>query len=52
MVILLKKAFNFYMLLCGDNVLKQDTVHLPMACYVHVLLYSAARCCVKASQLL
>jgi hypothetical protein len=38
MVILLKEAFNFYMLLCGKNALKQKTVHSPIAYYVHVLL--------------
>jgi hypothetical protein len=43
MVMLLKKAFNIYMLLCGNNALKQKAVHSSMACYVHVLLYNAAK---------
>jgi hypothetical protein len=35
--------FNFYTLLCGNNALKQKTVHSSMAYYVHVLLYNAAK---------
>jgi hypothetical protein len=31
------------MLLCGNNALKQNTAYLSMACYVHVLLYNAAK---------
>jgi hypothetical protein len=29
------------MLLCGNDVLKQKTIHSSLACYVHVLLYNA-----------
>jgi hypothetical protein len=36
-------SFNFYMLLYGNNALKQKTVHSSMAYYVHVLLYKAAK---------
>lgn len=35
--------FNFYVLLCGNNALKQKTIYSLMACYVHVLLYNAAK---------
>jgi hypothetical protein len=35
--------FNFYMLLCGNNALKQKTVHPSVAYYVNVLLYDAAK---------
>jgi hypothetical protein len=35
--------FNFYMLLCGNNALKQKADHSSMAYYVHVLLYNAAK---------
>jgi hypothetical protein len=31
-----------FMLLCGNNALIQKTVHLFIAYYVYVLLYSAA----------
>jgi hypothetical protein len=41
--------FNFYVPSCGNNVLKQKTAHLSMACYVHVL--ENRRLCVNASQL-
>jgi hypothetical protein len=29
--------------LCGNNVLKQNTVHLSMVYYVYVLLYKAVK---------
>lgn len=35
--------FNFYVLLCGNNALKQKTIYSFMACCVHVLLYNAAK---------
>jgi hypothetical protein len=35
--------YKFYSLLCGNNALKQKTVHLFMIFYVHVLLYNAAK---------
>jgi hypothetical protein len=41
MVMLLEVTFNFCMLLCRSNALKQKTVHSSMACYIHVLLYNA-----------
>jgi hypothetical protein len=31
------------MLLCGNNALKEKTVHSSMPYYVHVLLYNAAK---------
>jgi hypothetical protein len=31
------------MLLCGDNALKQNTLHSSVAYYVHVPLYNAAK---------
>jgi hypothetical protein len=31
------------MVLCINNVLEQEIVHLSMAYYVHVLLYNAAK---------
>jgi hypothetical protein len=31
------------MLLCGNNALKQKTLHSSMAYYVHVLLYNAGK---------
>jgi hypothetical protein len=40
--------FNFYML-CGNNALKQKTVHSSMAYYVHVLLYNAAKQCLRVN---
>jgi hypothetical protein len=40
---LLKKAFNLYMLLCGSNAMIQKTVRSFMASDVHVLLYNAAK---------
>jgi hypothetical protein len=43
MVMLLNEAFNFYMVLCGNNILKQKTVHSCMTYYVHVPLYNAER---------
>jgi hypothetical protein len=39
----LKGAFNLYMLLCGNNVLKQKTCHSAMAYYVHVILDNTAK---------
>jgi hypothetical protein len=30
-------SFNFYTLLTGKDTLKQNTVHLSVACHVHVL---------------
>jgi hypothetical protein len=39
---LFKEAFNFYKLLCGNNVLKQKTLHSSMA-HVYALLYNAAK---------
>jgi hypothetical protein len=38
MGMLLKEAFNFYVLFCGNTTLKQKTLHSFMACYVPVLL--------------
>lgn len=38
-----KEDFNCYMLLCGNNNLKQKTVHVPMACYVHALKMNAEK---------
>jgi hypothetical protein len=35
--------FNVYMLLCGNNALKQKAVHSSVAYYVHILLYHAAK---------
>jgi hypothetical protein len=35
--------YKFYALLCGNNALKQKTVHSFMVFYVHVLLYNAAK---------
>jgi hypothetical protein len=43
MGMLLKDAFNCYMLLCGDDAQKQKAVHSSMAWYVHVLVYNAAK---------
>jgi hypothetical protein len=40
---LLKEAFNFYMLLCGRNALKQKYFHSSAAFYLHVLQYNAAK---------
>jgi hypothetical protein len=37
MVILLEKVLKFCILLSGNNLLKQKTVHLYMTCYVYVL---------------
>lgn len=34
------KQINSYMLLCGNNGLKQKTVHSSIACCVHVGLYT------------
>jgi hypothetical protein len=34
------EAFNVCVLLCGNNVLKQKTVRLFMACYVDVVRYN------------
>jgi hypothetical protein len=42
MALLLKGAFNINMVLCGNNALKQKTVHSSTTCYVHVLLYNVA----------
>jgi hypothetical protein len=39
----LSLIFNVYMLLCGNNALKQKTVHSSMTYYVHVLLYNIAK---------
>jgi hypothetical protein len=39
MVMLLKEALNFHMLLCGNNALKPKTVHLSVACYVYVAYF-------------
>jgi hypothetical protein len=36
-----KDTYTFYMLFCVNNILKQNTVHSHMVCYVHVLLYDA-----------
>jgi hypothetical protein len=35
--------FNFYMLVCANNTLKQEIVHYSMAYYVQVRLYKAAK---------
>lgn len=43
MEMFLKGAFNLYMLLCGNNVLKQKTCHSAMAYYVHVILDNTAK---------
>jgi hypothetical protein len=43
MVMLLKDALNFYILLCGNNALKEKTVNSSMACYVHVLPNNTAK---------
>jgi hypothetical protein len=40
---LLKETYNFYVLPCGNNALKQETVHSSMACCLHVFLYNAAK---------
>jgi hypothetical protein len=37
MVMVLKEAVNFYVLLCRNNSLKRKSVLLFMSCYVHVL---------------
>jgi hypothetical protein len=42
-VMMLKDTFNFYTLLRRNNALEQKTVHRSMTCYVHVLLYNAAK---------
>jgi hypothetical protein len=43
MGMLLKDAFNCYMLLCANDAQKQKAVHSSMAWYVHVLVYNAAK---------
>jgi hypothetical protein len=43
MPILLMEVFAFYVLLCGNNALKQETVHSSMTCYVHVIVYNTVR---------
>jgi hypothetical protein len=41
--------FNFYTLLCGNSALKQKSVHLSVACHVHVLLQNAVNKCLRLS---
>jgi predicted membrane protein len=41
-IIKVSNNFNFCMLLCGNNALKQKIVHSSMVYYVCVLLYNAA----------
>jgi hypothetical protein len=44
MVMLLKRGLSFYMLLCGNNALKQKKgVHSSMTCCVHVDVYNTAK---------
>jgi hypothetical protein len=40
MVKLLKEALNFCILLFGNSALKQKTVHLSMACCVHMYIHT------------
>lgn len=40
---MLKEAFNFYMLIYGNNALKQNTSNSIMACYVNVLLHNTEK---------
>jgi hypothetical protein len=36
-------AFNFYIVLYGNNAMKQKTVHFSMACLVSVFIYNTAK---------
>jgi hypothetical protein len=43
MAMMLKEAFKFSSLVCGNNAAKQKTIHSSPAYYVHALLYNIAR---------
>lgn len=40
---LLRNAFKYYVLLCANNALKQNTVHSFMVSYLSVLSHNAAK---------
>jgi hypothetical protein len=43
MVMLLKQAFDLWLMFCGKNALKQKAVYSSMAYYVHVFFYKPAK---------
>jgi 4-amino-4-deoxy-L-arabinose transferase-like glycosyltransferase len=46
-----KGAFNFYILLFGNDALKQETFYSSIACRVHVLTYNSEKQTVYVSTL-